>query len=70
MSSKVYLRNPVLVQSNDPITFGSSLSKAKKYGNPSALKAKKVQTFGLYWWQFRLSKPKKYVLAFKDKLRK
>ena len=31
-----------------PITFGSSLSKAKKYGNPSALQAEKVLTFGLY----------------------
>ena len=30
-----------------PINLGSSLSKAKKYRNPSALKVEKVQTFGL-----------------------
>ena len=61
----------VLLQITDrPINLGSSLSKAKKYRNPTALKAEKVLTFGLDRWSFWLSKPKKYALAFKAKLLK
>ena len=46
-ASLVYLIIPSRFPDH-PINLGSSLSKAKKYRNPSALKAKKVLTFGLY----------------------
>ena len=49
-----------------PITFGSSLSKAKKYGNPSAVKAQNVQTFGVRTLQMIVSafKAEKVRLGF------